>query len=131
MGRKRFTAEQIIGLSIFNAFHRSWDARYPEGRAGGCTLLAVKDHCRGGREDRPGKINATCDNRCEKTKFQKPVPLFGGEHIMDKKKDVSSKNDTACSIVCRRCGRCCRMANELLHGDATTRDIASRLSRLS
>ena len=42
---------------------------------------------------------------------------------MSNEKDMT-KDEKACSIVCQRCGRCCRAAIELLHGDATTRDVA-------
>jgi len=42
---------------------------------------------------------------------------------MDKEKSVI-KNDKGFSIVCKQCGRCCRTAEKLVHGDATIQDIA-------
>ena len=35
-----------------------------------------------------------------------------------------SEDEKPVSISCRRCGRCCRLANELLQGDATIQDVA-------
>jgi len=42
---------------------------------------------------------------------------------MDEEKDAS-KDGKEFSIVCRRCGRCCRGATQLVHGDATIQDVA-------
>jgi Fe-S-cluster containining protein len=34
------------------------------------------------------------------------------------------QDDKGCAIVCQRCGRCCRVPSQLVHGDATIQDIA-------
>jgi Fe-S-cluster containining protein len=35
-----------------------------------------------------------------------------------------SKDEKRCSIVCQRCGRCCRASDQMLHGDTSLQDIA-------
>ena len=78
---------------------------------------------RSGRTPPGGVLRAIPDDRCQKTKFRQPVPLFGGENSMGNEKDIKQKDDKG-GFVCRRCGRCCRGATQLVQGDATIQDVA-------
>ena len=53
---------------------------------------------------------------CQKTNFRKPIAFI--------RRSEMSKDERGFSIVCQRCGKCCRVATQLVQGDATIQDVA-------